>query len=312
MVPAKQPPGSGPTLFEQLSAALRRRPYSLRTQRAYEHWVRHFVHFHRRRDPRDLGSDEFRAFLDDLIARDANPSTHRQVRCALSFFYREVLGLQPPWIDELARPRKTTTVPLVLSHDEVETILRCMQGAPQLMAMLMYGSGLRVLECARLQIEDVDLELGEIIVRAGNAGKYRRTLLPNRLRARLEQQLRFAETQHHADLAAGVGSAANEWAQQWVFPATRRSRDPATDGLRRHHLHESAVQRSFRAAVQATGVAKPVSCLSLRHSFAAHLLEAGYDLRVVQELLGHADVATTRVYAQLLNRNPLAARSPLD
>lgn len=325
MVPTSHSPGSGPTLIEQLRAELRRRDYSERTQRAYEHWASRFIRFHRHRDPRGLGPDEYRAFLDDQVAHAANPSTHRQMRCALAFLYREVLGVPPPSIDQLARPRKAPSVPHVLSHAEVESILGCMQGVPQLMAMLMYGSGLRVLECAQLRIRDIDFEASQVSVRRGNGRNARRTLLPNLVRAPLEQHLLRVEAQHRADLVAGAGhvglpselassdpNVARDWAWQWVFPATRRSRDPATGQLRRPHLHESAVQRGFRDAVQQAGIAKPASCLTLRHSFAAHLLEAGYQIQTVQALLGHADVATTRIYTRLLNRNPSLARSPLD
>lgn len=305
MVPASRPPSSGPSLIEQLRAELGQRRYSPRTQRAYEHWVRHFVRFHKPRHPSELGSDQICAFLESLVARGVSPSTLRQAFCALAFVYREVLGLHPLWLDQLARPRYTRSVPLVLSHDEVEAILRHMQGAPRLMAMLMYGSGLRVLECAQLRIGDVDFESGQVIVRSGNGRKDRRTVLPNRLRAPLEQHLRFVESQYRADLEAGA-------AWLWAFPATRRSRDPATGELRRRHLNQSVVQRAVRAAVLAADITKPASCLTLRHSFAAHLLEAGYPIRTIQTLLGHADISSTRVYTHVLTRGPLGVRSPLD
>jgi len=233
--------------------------------------------------------------------------------------------MQPPWIDQLARPRRTQTIPLVLNRDEVQAILQRMKGVPQLMAMLMYGAGLRLLECAQLRIKDIDFTAGEITVRRGKGGKDRRTLLPDRLRASLQKHLRQVEEQHRVDLSMGAGyvalpgalstkypHAAREWAWQWVFPATRHYRDAVTGQQRRHHLHESVVQRSFRAAVQASGLAKPATCHTLRHSFATHLLEAGYDIRTIQELLGHADVATTMIYTHVLNRGPLGVRSPID
>ena len=317
--------GSAPTLIERLREELRQRHYSPRTERAYEHWVRRFVRFHQRRHPRDLGAEDLRAFLDALVSRGASPSTHQQALCALTFLYREVLTLQPPWIDQLVRPRRSLTVPVVLSRDEVQAVLRHMKGAPQLMAMLMYGAGLRLLECAQLRVKDVDFKAGQITIRRGKGRKDRRTLLPERARALLQEQLHFGQTQHQADLAMGAGfvalpgalakkypQAAREWAWQWVFPATRRYRDPATDEQRRHHLHETVVQRSFRAAVRAAGLTKPATCHTLRHSFATHLLEAGYDIRTIQELLGHADVATTMIYTHVLNRGRLGVRSPLD
>ncbi|HEY6727112.1 MAG TPA: integron integrase [Polyangiaceae bacterium] len=325
MAPSNSPPSGGPTLIEQLHAELRQRNYSPRTQRAYEYWVRRFIHFHRRRHPRDLGAEQLRAFLDDLASRGASPSTQQQALCALVFLYRTVLRAAAPWIDQLARPRRTPTLPVVLTRDEVQSILNQMHGVPQLMATLMYGSGLRLLECAQLRIQDIDFATGQVTVRRGKGRKDRLTLLANRLRVPLEHHIRCVKVQHHADLIAGAGyvalpgalatqypSAHREWPWQWVFPATRRYLDPTTGQLRRHHLHQTVVQRSLRAAVQAARVTKPATCHTLRHSFATHLLEAGHDIRTIQELLGHADVATTMVYTHVINPGPLGVRSPLD
>lgn len=325
MAPSNSPPNDGPTLIERLHAELRRRHYSPRTERAYEYWVRRYILFHRRRHPRDLGAEQLRTFLDDLAARGASPSTHHQALCALVFLYRAVIGTKAPWIEQLTRPRRTLSLPVVLTRDEVHSILSRMKGVPQLMATLMYGSGLRLLECAQLRIKDIDFESAQITVRRGKGRKDRRTLLPNRLRQPLEDHLRTVKVQHHADIVVGAGyvalpgalatkypNANREWPWQWVFPATRHYRDPATGQLRRHHLHQTVVQRSFRAAVQAAGLTKPATCHTLRHSFATHLLEAGYDIRTIQELLGHADVATTMIYTHVLNRGPLGVRSPLD
>jgi integron integrase len=313
-------------LLARVRNELRARHYSRRTEKAYANWVRRFVRFHGRRHPRDLGPLEVKAFLDWLATeRHASASTHTQALCALLFLYRKVLDLDVSWLDDLARPKRTPRLPTVLTREEVRAVLSQMQGVPKLMASLLYGSGLRLLECARLRIKDIDFDLGQVVVHDGKGRKDRMTLLPVQLREPLKVHLIETERQHHCDIANGAGyvelptaldrkypNAARSWPWQWVFPATRTYRHPETGVLRRHHLHETVLQRAFHAAVLAARISKHASCHSLRHSFATHLLEAGYDIRTIQELLGHHDVSTTMIYTHVLRRGPLGVRSPLD
>lgn len=312
-------------LFETLATELRRRHYSASTQRSYDGWARRFVAYHGRRHPRDLGAEEVKAFLDSLVSSGVSVSTHQQALCALTFLYREVLGVTPPWVKDLARPQRKLSLPMVLAREEVTSILRRMHGVPALMATLIYGTGLRLMECARLRVKDLDFESLQIVIRRGKGRKDRITMLPHVLVARLKQHLEGVRSQHDADLALGAGfvelpsalarkypSAPREWAWQWVFPATRHYKDPATGERRRHHLHETVLQRAFRQAVVAANISKPATIHTLRHSFATHLLQAGYDIRTIQELLGHSDVATTMIYTHVLNRGRLGVRSPLD
>ena len=312
-------------VFARLREELRSRHYSPRTQKAYVYWARRFVRHHGERSPRLLGEPEVTAFLNSLAAEgNVSASTHTQALCALLFLYR-ALGIPVPWLERLSRPRRTQRLPVVLTRREVATILAEMHGVPKLIASLLCGSGMRLLECARLRIKDIDFDASLVVVRDGKGAKDRSTLLPAVLRDTLRAQLRDAEHLHRADLAAGAGyvelpgalltkypNAAREWPWQWVFPATRTYRDERTKQVRRHHLHETVIQRAFRAALQRAGVTKSASCHSLRHSFATHLLESGYDIRTIQELLGHHDVATTMIYTHVLRRGPLGVRSPLD
>lgn len=311
-------------LYEQLRIELRTRRYSPRTERAYVGWVDRYLTFHERRHPATLGAPELQKFLDALVQRKIAASSHRQALCALHFFYAKVLRIDPPWVQSLARPIQRRRLPLVLSRDEIRAILSRMSGVPALMAGLLYGSGLRLLECARLRVKDVDFGAGHLVVRNGKGDRDRITLLPSRLRGPLHAQLEDVRRLHRADIKAGAGYvelptalshkypfADREWPWQWVFPATRHYRDPAGK-LRRHHLHETVLQRAFHTACRAAQLSKPATCHSLRHSFATHLLEAGYDIRTIQELLGHRDVATTMVYTHVLNRGPFSVRSPLD
>jgi integron integrase len=267
-----------------------------------------------------------RAFLDTLTrGRSVSPSTHVQALSAIVFLYRYVLLVEPPWIDGLARPPRTQRVPLVLTREEGQSVLGLMNGVTRLMAELLYGSGLRLLECACTRVKDVDFSAGHLLVRDAKGHKDRVTLLPLRIRGTLREHLNAIQEQHRADLAAGAGhvelpgalamkypSASREWGWQWVFPATRTYFHPETRQRRRHHLHETVLQRAFRDCVRTSGLTKHATCHTLRHSFATHLLEAGYDIRTIQELLGHRDVATTMVYTHVLNRGPFGVRSPLD
>jgi integron integrase len=315
-----------PRLLDRVSAAIRVRHYSRRTEKAYRSWIRRFVVFHGKRHPAEMGAEEVTAFLSDLaVRRRVAASTQNQALSALVFLYREVLDRDLPWLDDLVRAKRPLRVPTVLSRDEVSALLGRLHGAPWLVASLLYGSGLRLLEALRLRVKDLDLKRGEIVVRSGKGDKDRRTLLPASLRRPLSAQLERVERQHESDLAAGAGSVALPaaierkyprapwaWAWQWVFPATRFHRDRETRRRRRHHLHESVIQRAVKAAVREAGLAKPASCHTLRHSFATHLLESGYDIRTIQELLGHKDLSTTMIYTHVLNKGGRGVVSPLD
>lgn len=316
------PPPSN--LFERFRYELRARHYSHRTERAYTAWLERFLTFHARRHPATLGEQEVRAFLDDLLRRKVSASTHQQALCALVFFYRHALGAAPAWIHQLGRPARPTRLPTVLTRDEVRVVLSRMRGTPLLMASLLYGSGLRLLECAQLRIKDIDFERHQVLVRDGKGHKDRHTLLPVKLAAPLRAHLNNVRELYDRDRMQGGGyvelpqalerkftSAEREWPWQWLFPATRQYRD-ACGRLRRHHLHETVLQRAFRQACQAAELNRHATCHSLRHSFATHLLESGYDIRTIQELLGHRDVATTMIYTHVLNRGPLGVRSPYD
>jgi integron integrase len=273
-----------------------------------------------------MGAPEVRQFLSSLATRESvGASTQNQAFSALLFLYRVVLGRELAGLDETVRAKRPIRLPLVLTRSEVASILRHLSGTPWLMASLMYGSGLRVLECARLRVKDLDFQRCEITVRDGKGRKDRVTLLPAKLVEPLKAHLERVRQQHLLDLRAGVGSvalpdalarkystAASEWCWQWVFAATRFHVERSTGEMRRHHLHETVLQRSFKDALRAAGVPKPASCHSLRHSFATHLLESGYDIRTIQELLGHNDVSTTMIYTHVLNRGGLGVRSPLD
>ena len=296
---------------------LRLRHYSPSTEQSYIAWARRLVRFHGLH-PRLLGESHLRAFFDELIKGGASPSSHQQALCALSFLYERVLHTPMPWITDLKRPKHHRPLPVVLSKGEVHAVLGYMSGVPKLVASLLYGAGLRLLECASLRVKDIDFDGGQIIVRQGKGRKDRRTLLPLGLRAALTEQLVDARRIHEIDIKAGAGcvalpdalnrkypSAPKSWSWQWVFPATRQYRDRQTGELRRHHLHETVTQRAFRVAVQKAGLTKPATCHTLRHSFATHLLEAGYDIRTIQELLSHTDVPTTTIYTHVLNRHPL-------
>ena len=318
--------GSAPRLLDQVRLRVRRLGLSRRTEIAYTGWVRRFVLFHGKRHPDGLGADAVEAFLSQLASRDnVSAATQNQALSALLFLYREVLGRQLPWMDEIRRAKKPQRLPVVLSRDEVRALLAELDGPCWLMASLLYGSGVRLLECLRLRIQDIDFGRLELTVRNGKGGKDRRTMLPVGVREPLRLQVELARELHRRDLDAGFGavwmpealgrkyrSAACEPAWQWVFPAPARSRDPRDGTLRRHHVGPNVLQRAVHSAVRAAGLDKPATCHTLRHSFATHLLEDGYDIRTVQELLGHSDVATTQIYTHVLNRGAHAVRSPLD
>jgi integron integrase len=319
-------PGDGPRLRDRVHEAMRRRYFSQRTEEAYVHWIKRFIYFSGRRHPADLGATEVTAFLNHLaVERKVAPATQNQALSALLFLYREVLGRQLEWLDGLQRASRPPRLPVVLTRAEVERLLACLQGVKWLIASLLYGSGLRVLECLRLRVKDVDLSYRQIVVRDGKGEKDRVTMLPEKLISPLQRHLQGVRRLHERDVRDGYGevqlpyalarkypSAGREWCWQYLFPSATRSVDPADGAARRHHLDESVPQRAIKEALHRAGIAKPASCHSLRHSFATHLLDSGYDIRTVQELLGHADVSTTMIYTHVLNKGGRGVRSPLD
>lgn len=335
-----------PKLLDQVRELLRIKHYALRTEEAYIDWIRRFILFHNKRHPSEMGTPEIRAFLAHLATEgNVAASTQNQALAAILFLYRELLHqeLDPLDLDAI-RAQKPKRLPTVLTRAEVQKVLALLTGEHLLMARLLYGSGLRLMECLRLRVKDVDFELCQITVRNGKGGQDRVTMLPQAIIPALQEHLVHVRALHQQDLQNGYGcvylpdalarkypNACTEWGWQYVFPSDRISKDPRAlpspsgkpalsaekggaggEGLRRHHVHESSLQKAIRAAAQAAGMVKPVSPHTFRHSFATHLLEAGYDIRTVQELLGHKDVKTTMIYTHVLNRGGLAVRSPLD
>lgn len=322
--PGAHPP---PRLLARLRDATRVRHYSLRTERAYVDWVRRFVHFHGLRHPASLGAPEVQAFLTHLaVERTVSSSTQNQAKSALLFLYREVLGVQLPWLDEMVVAKRGQRLPVVLTPGEVRALLSNLSaGTMGLIGSLLYGTGMRLLEALRLRVKDLEFERREIVVRDGKGAKDRVTVLPENLVLPLQAQLARARALHLRDLAAGRGdvwlpdaldakypNASRRWGWQWAFPSTVRSVDPRTGAEHRHHLNPTSVQKAVSLAARRAGIVKPCSPHVLRHSFATHLLQAGYDIRTVQELLGHADVKTTMIYTHVLNRGGRGVRSPLD
>ncbi len=323
-----------PRLLESLRQQIRYLHYSLRTEHAYLHWVRAFIHFHGRRHPADLGQAEVEAFLTWLAHdRQVAPATHQQALSALLFLYQKVLRQHLPWMQDIGRPQGDKRLPVVLSPDEVAKLLAGLDAltAQQpdvpygLLGRLLYGTGMRLLEALRLRVKDVDFDRRAIVVREGKGAKDRVVMLPTALEAPLRAQLAQAQALWAADRAAAVPGvhvphalarkyprAPEAWAWHWVFPQARLSVDPRGGGKRRHHVLEGNFQRAFKAALTATHIAKTATPHTLRHSFATHLLQSGYDIRTVQELLGHADVSTTMIYTHVLRLGGGAVRSPLD
>jgi integron integrase len=305
---------------------IRLRHYSIRTEQAYVDWIRRFVVFHGKRHPDVLGAPEVTAFLTHLaVGRNVAAATQNQAKSALLFLYRDVLGRDLPWLDQVERACTPARLPVVLTREEVAAVLARLGGTHRLLGRLLYGSGLRIMEGVRLRVKDVDFARREILVRDGKGAKDRVTMLPRGLAGALRAHLAEVQERHALDLADGFGevwlphalarkypAALREWGWQWVFPAERLSADPRSGAVRRHHLSDQSFQRAMKQAVRDARLAKPATPHTLRHSFATHLLESGYDIRTVQELLGHADVSTTMIYTHVLNRGGRGVLSPLD
>jgi len=317
--------GSG-ELLRILGERVRTRHLSPRTEQAYRGWVERFFRYHQGTHPLRLGPAEVDAFLSSLaVKRKVSSSTQNQALASILFLYREVLGQDLPWMDSMVRAKRRKHLPVVMSPIETQSVLSGMTGTSQLLARLLYGSGLRLMEGCRLRIKDVDFDRLEVHVRQGKGGKDRKTMLPTKLVAPLQAHLRQVRNTHQQDLAEGWGAVALpealssklprapwEWPWQWIFPATSTYYHQETGQVRRHHLHQTVIQKEIRRTVRDLGLAKRVTCHTLRHSFATHLLESGSDIRTIQELLGHADVRTTMIYTHVLNRGGFGTISPLD
>jgi integron integrase len=325
-LPTPVPAQQQPKLLDRLRGALRSRHYSRRTEQCYCHWVKRFIFFHHVRHPAEMAEPEINVFLTHLAVKEkVSASTQNQALSALLFLYRHVLDRRIGDLGEVIRARRPKRLPVVLTREEVKAVLGNLTGDKWLMASLMYGAGLRLLECLRLRVQDVDLAAKQITVRDGKGFQDRRTMAPEAVTGPLREHLERVRQIHQRDLAEGYGrvampyalarkypNAAAAWGWQWVFPQEQRWRNPATGQQGRHHVDESLVQRAVQTAVRKTGIPKHATCHTFRHCFATHLLEAGYDIRTVQELLGHKDVKTTMIYTHVLNKGGLGVRSPVD
>lgn len=315
-----------PRLMDRVTTVIRTKHYSRRTEKAYRGWILRYIRFHDLGHPSTMGKEEVTAFLSHLaVKRGVSSSTQNQALAALLFLYRDVLKVQLPWLDEVVRAKPQENLPVVLSAQEVRLLLSHLKGKPQLMATLLYGTGMRLLECCRLRVKDLDFDRNQIYVRKGKGAKDRVTLFPTGLVERMRLQVEEVKRLHQRDLANGAGwvlldkglsrkypNAGNELGWQWVFPATRVHIEPQTGHGWRHHLHESVLQREVKVASRLAQIPKRVTCHVLRHSFATHLLENGYDIRTIQQLLGHKDLRTTMKYTHVLERGPMGVKSPLD
>ena len=317
---------SAPRLLDQVRDRIRRKHYSIRTEQAYLHWVKNFVRFHGVKHPKDMGAREVEAFLTHLsVVRNVSASTQNQALSALLFLYREVLEIELPWLDGIERSKRPKRMPVVLTREEVAAVLKELDGTTALILKLAYGTGMRIMEVVRLRVKDVEFARGEILIREGKGFKDRITMLPDSLMLAMRDHLARVRSLHERDCKEGRGevylpfalprkypNAARDWGWQYVFPSGKLSVDPRSGREGRHHADPQNIQRRMRQAVQQAGVHKPATPHTLRHSFATHLLESGYDIRTVQELLGHKDVQTTMIYTHVLNRGGRGVKSPLD
>lgn len=325
--PPEKSAATPPRLLDQVRDQLRLKHYSLRTEQAYVGWIKRYIIFHGKRHPAEMGKPELESFLTSLaVQRNVSASTQTQALSALLFLYKEVLGLEFPWLNEVTRAKKPARLPTVLTADEVKRLFKYLDDPlMDLIVRLLYGTGMRLLECLRLRMKDVEFTRREIVVREGKGNKDRVTMLPDSLTDRLRAQMEFVKGQHAQDLAVNRGevwlpdalatkypNAPKALSWQYVFPAAGFSVDPRSGSVRRHHVDEKRVQRAVKRAAGQAGLVKLVSPHTLRHSFATHLLEAGHDIRTVQELLGHSDVSTTMIYTHVLNKGGRGVTSPLD
>jgi len=325
--PDARSPSAKPRLLDRVRDAVQTRHYSIRTEEAYVGWIRRYILFHGKRHPQEMGESEINAFLTHLaVAQRVGPSTQTQALSALLFLYRHVLEKPVGSLGEIVRARREKHLPAVMTRAEVRSVLGRLPATQKIICTLLYGSGMRLLECLRLRIKDVEFGSNQIVVRGAKSGRDRRVPLPEKVRAALAASLSRVKTLHEQDLSEGYGAvmlpdalvrkypaAERQWGWQWMFPAEHRSLDPRTRVERRHHVHESVIQRAVKQAVRDVGIKKPVNCHTFRHSFATHLLEEGYDIRTIQELLGHSDVKTTMIYTHVLNRTGgRGVRSPAD
>jgi integron integrase len=315
-----------PKLLDQVRSVIRVKHFSLSTERAYVGWIRRYILFHSKRHPKEMGEDEIRQFISHLAVNTRiSASTQTVALSALLFLYRDVLKQELPYIKNIERAKRAKNLPTVFTRNEVQLVLARLDGTPHLIASLLYGSGLRLMEALRLRVKDIDFQRHELVIRQGKGAKDRVTMLPTSTEASLRAQLQKGRVRHQADLKVGFGkvelpfalerkypSAATEWGWQYVFPSHKRSRDPRSGIERRHHILADCVQRAVKAAIGLAQINRNGSCHTFRHSFATHLLEDGYDIRTVQELLGHKDVRTTMIYTHVLNRGGRGVRSPLD
>lgn len=317
---------SQPRLLDQVRHAVRLRHYSFATEKAYVQWIRRFILANGKRHPRDLGASDVEKFLTDLAIRaNVSPSTQNQALSAILFLYKRVLGVDLEWLQNVVRAKRDRKIPVVFTQKEARQVIAHLAGRYWLMGSLMYGAGLRVMETLRLRVKDIDTNYREIVIHDGKGRKDRRTLLPDCITERLDEHLVRVRGLYQGDIDAGNAGvslpyalarkyprAGNEWGWQYIFPSTGLSNSPYSGRLERHHADEKGIQRAVHVAVRSAGIKKPASCHTFRHSFATHLLESGYDIRTVQELLGHSDVKTTMIYTHVLNKGGRAVKSPMD
>lgn len=313
-------------LLERFREVMRLHHYSIRTEEAYLQWIKRFIHFHNKRHPREMGAQEITDYLTHLaVNRKVSASTQNQALNAILFLYKKVLEMDLPWMDEIVRAKRPQHLPVVFTREEVKAILAQFEGTRWLIFSLIYGCGLRVLECLRIRVKDIDFHYRQIVVRDGKGNKDRVTMLPAPLLDPLRTHLVRVRQMHEQDLQSGYGcvfmpfalerkypNACREWGWQYVFPSRNISKDPHSDLWRRHHIHEKTLQKAMKRAIRQAGIVKHGSVHTLRHSFATHLLEDGYDIRTLQELLGHKDIKTTQIYTHVLNKGAGGVRSPLD